>query len=310
MKKIWNFLKTHLGEDFSAGAYGTVAIFLVVAISLNYAFDFEDNIMSPLEGVRGFLAYCLFFGVPYYFSVAVMVGPRRQQLFKQRGFWIRSGFGIMVLALDASMPYLREIIRNTLDPAVQYWALKVAVNAVSFFTVMLPLLIFYVLHDRNEGHWYGLHARAFDARPYFMMLALLLPLLIAASFHESFLRQYPMYKTTSAHLHLGVSEWVTVAMYELAYGLDFVTVEFVFRGFFVLGLISLLGRRVVLPMAVIYCFLHFGKPAGEAVSSVFGGYILGVIAYETRSVWGGIIVHMGIAWLMELIAFIQKIFHH
>ena len=98
-----------------------------------------------------------------------------------------------------------------------------------------------------------------------------------------------------------------MAGYELAYGLDFVTVEFLFRGFMVIGMIGVLGRQAVLPMAVTYCFLHFGKPAGEAISSVFGGYILGVIALETRSIWGGIIVHAGIAWMMEIIAYVQEV---
>ena len=72
------------------------------------------------------------------------------------------------------------------------------------------------------------------------------------------------------------------------------------------GLAQILGRHAVLPMAVIYCFLHTGKPPGEAISSIFGGYILGVIAYETKSIWGGIIVHVGIAWMMEVIGFTQK----
>ena len=116
-----------------------------------------------------------------------------------------------------------------------------------------------------------------------------------------------MYKTSGAHIHLGVPEWVTAATYEIAYGLDFITVEYLFRGFMVIGMMSVLGRGSVLSMAVIYCFLHFGKPAGEAISSIVGGYILGVVAYETQSIWGGIIVHMGIAWMMEAIAFLHKI---
>jgi membrane protease YdiL (CAAX protease family) len=115
-----------------------------------------------------------------------------------------------------------------------------------------------------------------------------------------------MYKTSGAHVHLNVPEWVTVAGYEIAYGLDFITVEYLFRGFMVIGMMTILGRGAVVTMAVVYCVLHFGKPAGEAISSVFGGYMLGVVAYETRSVWGGIIVHMGIAWMMEVVAFIQK----
>jgi hypothetical protein len=47
----------------------------------------------------------------------------------------------------------------------------------------------------------------------------------------------------------------------------------------------------------------------EAVSSIFGGYILGVIALQTRSIWGGILVHVGIAWMMEAIAWLQDIIH-
>jgi hypothetical protein len=45
----------------------------------------------------------------------------------------------------------------------------------------------------------------------------------------------------------------------------------------------------------------------KAISFVFGGYLLGVIAYETKSIWGGIIVHVGIAWMMEAIGFWQKL---
>ena len=51
--------------------------------------------------------------------------------------------------------------------------------------------------------------------------------------------------------------------------------------------------------------LHFGKPLGECISSVFGGYILGVIALYSRNIWGGVVLHMGVAALMELAAFSQ-----
>jgi hypothetical protein len=53
-------------------------------------------------------------------------------------------------------------------------------------------------------------------------------------------------------------------------------------------------------MAVFYCAIHFGKPMAECISSFFGGIILGVITYNTRTIWGGVIVHLGIAWLMEI----------
>ncbi|HPH46725.1 MAG TPA: CPBP family intramembrane metalloprotease, partial [Chryseolinea sp.] len=163
---------------------------------------------------------------------------------------------------------------------------------------MLPLLVYYFLNDRNEKHVYGLNAKQFDTKPYFIMLLIMMPLIIGASFHVSFQNQYPMYKSSSAHVFLNVPEWVTMLCYEFAYGFDFISVEFLFRGFMVIGMMNILGRKAVMAMAVTYCFLHLGKPVGEAMSSIFGGYILGVIAYETKSVWGGIIVHVGIAWMM------------
>jgi hypothetical protein len=134
------------------------------------------------------------------------------------------------------------------------------------------------------------------------------PLILSASFLPSFLNQYPMYESTKAHLYMGCSEWITVLGYEIAYAINFVSIEFFFRGFLVIGMITVLGRAAILPMASVYCFLHFGKPMGEAISSIFGGYILGIVAYETRGIWGGVIVHVGIAWLMELVAFGQKLF--
>jgi hypothetical protein len=307
MKKIWSFLKHHIREDFNYKHYGLVFLFLILSIYLNYRYEIEDVYLETFDGFWEFVAYFIFYSISYYFSVlSYTLCCKKTFVLKQRMFWIKSAFGIGLLSLDSSVPFLSPLIDQLTDPQINLWAYKVTINAISFFTVFLPILIFYYYVDKKENHVYGLNAKHFDTRPYFAMLLLMLPLLISASFSTSFLRQYPMYKSTHAHEFLGVSEWVTVGAYEFVYGLDFVTVEYLFRGFLVIGMMSALGRGAVLSMAVIYCFLHFGKPMGEAISSIFGGYILGVVAYETRSVWGGIIVHIGIAWLMELIAFVQK----
>jgi hypothetical protein len=67
-----------------------------------------------------------------------------------------------------------------------------------------------------------------------------------------------------------------------------------------LAFIKVAGKDAILPMACFYCTIHFGKPLGECISSYFGGIILGIVVYNTRSVIGGLMVHLGIAWLMEL----------
>jgi hypothetical protein len=308
VKKIWKFLVTHLREDFHAAQYAATFIFLASYLFANYAVDFEDNYLESLQGITKFSAYFIFYSVPYFTAIWLFAYfNKKMQIFLTKGFWFRSVFGITILTLDASLPYLMELLSYLSNVQIQYWLFKVVMNAISFITVFVPILIFYYTYDRRSEHRYGLNAKTFDARPYFVMLLIMLPLIIAASNNPAFIRQYPMYKSSSAHTFLGVPEWVTVAIYEIAYGLDFITVEYLFRGFMVLAMAQFLGRGAVLSMAVVYCVLHFGKPAGEAISSIFGGYILGVIAYETKSVWGGIIVHMGIAWMMEIVAFVRKL---
>lgn len=307
MRKIWKFLLHHVREDFHAGQYLATAILLAVCLLFNYAVNFEDYYLESLGGFRKYAAYFFFYGIPYFSAIWIFATFKKQKhIFREKDFWTGSIFGIAVLSLDASLPYLDDFLNYLSNPMIQNWLYKVVLNGISFLTVVLPILIFYYTHDRSEGHRYGLSFHQFDARPYFLMLLIMLPLIVLVSYNPAFIRQYPMYKVSSAHIYLGVPEWVTVAIYETAYGLDFITVEYLFRGFMVLALAKFLGRSAVITMAVVYCVLHFGKPAGEAMSSIFGGYLLGVVAYETKSVWGGIIVHMGIAWMMEIVAFVRS----
>jgi membrane protease YdiL (CAAX protease family) len=89
-------------------------------------------------------------------------------------------------------------------------------------------------------------------------------------------------------------------LFELSYGADFISIELFFRGFLILAFIKWAGKDTILPMACFYCTIHFGKPLAECISSYFGGIILGIVVYHTRSILGGLIVHLGIAWMMEV----------
>lgn len=307
MKKIWGYLVNHVKEDFTLKQYGFVFIFLAICLYINYAFNFDDRVLRSHRGFTKFFLYFLFYASAYYITLLPVHRAEKKNIFLNKIFWIKSSLGIALLSLDSSVPFLPGWVNFWFEPSLQFWAYKVSINLIGFFTILSPIFIFHWIYDKKENSFYGLHPKRFYTRPYFQMLLIMLPILIAASFHPSFLKQYPMYKTSTAHSILAVPEWFTVLIYELAYGLDFVTVEFLFRGFMVIGMIQILGRHAVLAMAVTYCFLHTGKPPGEAISSVFGGYLLGVIAYETKSIWGGVIVHVGIAWMMEIIGFSQKV---
>jgi hypothetical protein len=307
LKRIWKYLQQHVRADFNVKHYGFVFIFLTAALFINYTFNFDDLVLKSQTGFTKFIYYFLFYAFSYYVPLLTVSRSGDKNFFRKKLFWIKSIVGIAVLSLDSSAFFLRDLITTWFEFGLQLWAYKVIINLMGVITVLLPLYVMYLRYDKSQSHYYGLSPKRFDTSPYFQMLLIMLPLLTAASFLPSFMKQYPMYRVSDAHILLQVPEWVTVLIYEFAYGLDFITVELLFRGFFVIGMIQIMGRHSVLAMAVMYCFLHTGKPLGEAISSVFGGYVLGVVAFETRSVWGGVIVHVGIAWMMEIIGFGQKI---
>ncbi|HZE84189.1 MAG TPA: CPBP family intramembrane glutamic endopeptidase, partial [Puia sp.] len=152
----------------------------------------------------------------------------------------------------------------------------------------------------GKSNFFGFTGRGFSSRPYFLILLFLLPLIALASTQHDFLLTYPKVKTIAFINGYAHPSWPWKLLFEISYGLDFVSIELFFRGFLVIGLAQWAGRDAILPMAAFYCTIHFGKPLGECISSFFGGMALGVIAWRTRSILGGLIVHLGLAWLMEI----------
>jgi membrane protease YdiL (CAAX protease family) len=134
----------------------------------------------------------------------------------------------------------------------------------------------------------------------------MVPLIAAAATLPDFLTVYPKFQQVLFLSQPQRNGWYQL-LYELAYGSDFVSIELFFRGFLILAFARWAGKDAILPMALFYCTIHFGKPLGECISSFFGGLILGVITFHTRSIWGGLMVHLGIAWMMELVGYLVKI---
>ena len=140
------------------------------------------------------------------------------------------------------------------------------------------------------------------------MLLIMIPLIALASTGPDFLRMYPKAQVlNSIEMNSGSAYWKYL-LFELSYGFDFISIEMFFRGFLILSLAGICGQHCIIPVACFYCTIHFGKPMGEAVSSFFGGTLLGIIAFNTGSIWGGLWVHLGIAWLMEIGGFAGNFF--
>ena len=213
--------------------------------------------------------------------------------------------GLLALALFFfSLKMVHWDLRSLLPGRLGYpW------NRYTLLVLQLPLklaLLFLFLGlcrklDLTDGlRGIGLTGRGFTPGPYFGLLLLLVPLVALASTQHDFLAVYPKAGQLAFLDVYARPSWPWKALYEVCYGLDFLGIELFFRGLLVIGLVRYAGGDAILPMAAFYCTIHFGKPMAECISAFSGGLALGVVAYRTRTIYGGLIVHLGLAWLMEL----------
>lgn len=121
---------------------------------------------------------------------------------------------------------------------------------------------------------------------------------LAVARSPEFQAQYPFYH--------GHHSWRDLLVWELAYGVQFLSLEFFFRGFLLRGLAAEMGSMAVIAMAIPYCMIHFGKPLPECLGSLLSGIVLGTLAMDTRSIWGGITIHVAVAWSMDLAALAMR----
>ena len=206
-------------------------------------------------------------------------------------------------------------LKIALNPSIHVsdnWAVANLWNHVFYWPMLLVitasiLFVIWWIFDKQQP-FYGLKTKGMNWKPYLIMLMIMVPLIAAASTQRDFQAMYPKLKVVADVSTMDRLSWWQKLLFELSYGSDFITIELFFRGFLVLAFIKWVGKDAILPMACFYCTIHFGKPLGECISSYFGGTILGIVVYHTRSIFGGLMVHLGIAWLMEIGGYLGNAF--
>ena len=293
MKTIIKELELYL-KEVNKWLLASSMIFISVLIYFNYHFRFNaylDNLSALAEYLGWFIIFLSAFSFAYIFQYISKKNAAFNNV--ESILFLLLAPALFAWKMSASFHFIlsSNAAINTYWNKVIYWPLKLAV-------ILTVLTVVWRMYDKQQP-FYGLSKKGFSYRPYLVMLAIMIPLIALASTQSDFLHTYPKLKNV-AFLSDEKNQWWYSLIYELSYGLDFVGIEIFFRGFLVLGFIKWVGKDAILPMALFYCTIHFGKPLGECISSFFGGIILGVVTYHTRSIYGGLIVHLGIAWLMEL----------
>lgn len=192
-------------------------------------------------------------------------------------------------------------IRAHYQPAVAnligliYWSCSCGVGYV-----VIPFILTKFVF--GEGIFqYGLKLKGITTHLwiYVTLYLVVFPFVLIASFGPSFQRTYPFYTPVPGG-------WALFFIFEFFYLIQFLYLEFFFRGYILFNLEKSFGYYSVFIMAIPYCMIHFHKPMLEAFSAIVAGIILGTLALRTRSIWYGVLIHVSVALTMDILALIQK----
>ncbi len=305
MKKIIQQLFQFFSQDVDWLYLILVVLFLGILFCWNYYWGGETILYTKYRRQAGMffvqlLLYVLVF-VGCYLLKSVLSG--NFEVFKQPLFLSIIIGAPLVFAFQqyfyGHRIYIEENYTANDIPHYSIMA-EYIVRSVLLFS---PVFILWMIQQPTHKMGWQLSGGGINYNAYFLLLAIMIPLVWMAAQQASFQSVYP--KLHHA-LNAGGNKWKNIAFFETSYSINFIAVEAFFRGLLVIGLIQMVGKDAIIPMAAFYCTIHFGKPPAECFSSFFGGLILGVVAYYSQSIIGGIIVHLGIAWLMELFGFWYK----
>ncbi len=96
--------------------------------------------------------------------------------------------------------------------------------------------------------------------------------------------------------------WQATRILPLMTFLDLIGWEFFFRGFILFGYERKFGAHALWLQAVPFALAHITKPAVETLSTIFGGFAFGWVAWRTRSFVYPFLIHWFVATFTILVA--------
>jgi uncharacterized protein len=178
--------------------------------------------------------------------------------------------------------------------------LAFAFGCIFWYVVPAVLVIKLGFGERVRDYGVKLAGWTDGWKIYLVFVAVMVPLVFTMSATEHFQKTYPFYRW-------GPTEgWGKLIVWEVAYAVQFLALEFFFRGFLVHGLKHRFGVYSVFVMTLPYCMIHFGKPLPECLASIIAGVFLGFMSLKTRSVWLGAALHVSVAWGMDFCSLYRR----
>jgi membrane protease YdiL (CAAX protease family) len=205
---------------------------------------------------------------------------------------------VQFVGSDSTFVHFFPPAPNAPYPYLGYRTWWIAWTDIGFLVLPLVLMLLWPgkhLRDCNLS-WRGLRQHYWI---YIVLFACVFPVIYVVSWQPAFYQFYPMYAQAGR-------SWTDLLYWEGLYAGQFVAVEFFFRGFLVGGLGRHLGIMAVPVSVMPYMMLHFSKPWPESYGAIVAGLLLGWLAWKTKSIWGGVLIHCTVAASMDYLALSHK----
>jgi Type II CAAX prenyl endopeptidase Rce1-like len=202
--------------------------------------------------------------------------------------------------------------RDTVIPGIPWDQEWISFFAGGLLLVVIPCLLIKLVfkHDLRD---YGLGLPGRENRKLtvfatLFLFAVSLPAFLLSTGDSGMEATYPLYRGEFDN------GW-EFAIYELGYLVFFVVIEFIFRGYLLLGLFNvkdrvayselvtgergplLFGYYAIFISMLSYTAWHLGKPTPELWGTLIWGAVAGAVVLLIRSIWPLVAVH----WLLNVI---------
>lgn len=178
-----------------------------------------------------------------------------------------------------------------------------SISSILFLTVAPLAAIVFVHRSSPIEFGFGVPRRMRSAWVYPVLFTLLIPIVWHAAARWDYLARYPQAGGLIADGRIDPGAFL---VFELLYAGLVVSGECFWRGYVTFGLRRELGYLALVYMAMLYSIAHYGKPFSETMAAAVTGVVLGVLALRYGSLWLGCLLHLGVAFTMELVAIFRQ----
>lgn len=161
------------------------------------------------------------------------------------------------------------------------WTLSTKGLDRTILYLIIPLVVILFLFREKPGQ-YGFALGDWKAGIWITLAAILLvaPILLIAGTRDQAIREFYQPQYTGL-------PWNTLV--------DLFGWEFLFRGFLLFGYARKFGPDAIWIQAVPFALAHMGKPELETLTTIFGGFAFGWVAWRTRSFLYPLLIHWFVA---------------